>query len=90
MKSFIIFEFKKQTKKTKNMENTIKEQRQKDIFHLEREIKEMKETLKNSKDYLKYMKDCLKEIEEEEQKEKETPEQRECQILFNKWVQGDL
>jgi hypothetical protein len=51
------------------MENTIKEQRQKDIFNLEREIKEMKETLKNSKNYLQYMKDCLKEIEEQQQKE---------------------
>jgi septal ring factor EnvC (AmiA/AmiB activator) len=89
MKSFIIFEFKKQTKKTKNMENTINAQYQKDIFNLEREIKEMKETLKNSKDYLQYMKDCLKEIEEQ-QKEKETPEQRECEILFNKWVEGNL
>jgi hypothetical protein len=51
------------------MENSLKEQRQKDIFNLEREIKEMKETLKNSKDYLQYMKDCLREIEKEEQKQ---------------------
>ncbi len=60
-------ETKKQNKKT--MENSLKEQRQKDIYNLEREIKEMKQTLKNSKDYLLYMKECLKEIEEQESKE---------------------
>ena len=51
------------------MENTIKEQRQKDIFHLEREIEEMKQNLKNSKDYLNYLKFCLKVIEENEKKQ---------------------
>jgi len=51
------------------MENSLKEQRQKDIYNLEREIKEMKQTLKNSKDYLLYMKECLREIEEQEKKE---------------------
>jgi hypothetical protein len=51
------------------MENTINAQYQKDIFNVEREIKEMKETLKNSKSYLIYMKECLKEIEEQQQKE---------------------
>lgn len=51
------------------MENTINAQYQKDIYNLEREIKEMKETLKNSKSYLIYMKDCLKEIKEQKQKE---------------------
>jgi hypothetical protein len=51
------------------MENSLKEQRQKDIFNLEREIEEMKQNLKNSKDYLQYMKDCLREIEKEEQKQ---------------------
>ena len=51
------------------MENSLKEQRQKDIYNLEREIKEMKQTLKNSKDYLLYMKECLREIEEQESKE---------------------
>ena len=60
-------ETKKQNKKT--MENSLKEQRQKDIYNLEREIKEMKQTLKNSKDYLLYMKECLREIEEQESKE---------------------
>ena len=51
------------------MENTINAQYQKDIYNLEREIKEMKETLKNSKSYLIYMKECLKEIEEQQQKD---------------------
>jgi hypothetical protein len=60
-------ETKKQNKKT--MENSLKEQRQKDIYNLEKEIKEMKQTLKNSKDYLLYMKECLREIEEQEKKE---------------------
>jgi len=50
------------------MENTIKEQRQKEIFNLQNEIEEIKQNLKNSKDYLKYLKFCLKVIEENEKK----------------------
>jgi len=70
LKTILIFDNRnKETKQKKTMENSLKEQRQKDIYNLEKEIKEMKQTLKNSKDYLLYMKECLKEIEEQESKE---------------------
>ena len=62
---------------------------QQEILTLQSEIGEMQKNLKNSKDYLKYLKECF-EDEKEEQKEIETPQQRECEILFNKWIEGKL
>ena len=58
------------------------------MWDVQNEITTMKENLKNSKDYLIYLNDCLKEIQKQEAIE--TPQQRECQILFNKWIQGKL
>ena len=58
------------------------------MWDVQNEITTMKENLKNSKDYLTYLNDCLKEMQKQEVIE--TPEQRECEILFNKWVQGQL
>ena len=60
---------------------------QQEILKVQSQIREIQQNLKNSKSYLKYLKECF---EDEEQKETETPEQRECEILFNKWVQGEL